>query len=395
MSRTSHRHDDPGDPDDEGLPGDRPRGILRRIIGGAFSYGVVAIVLVSMFRKLSDASDAGVELAPVTAIEVLVILVLGLINMCTNLPPIMLTLDGLRFREAFVTNTASAALSNTVPEGGAVATGLNFAMLRSWGFTLDRITSSFLTTGIWTNLCRYGLLALGLAVLAATEPVASFVPIAGGVLSVVIVAAVVLLVLALRREAFARRIGAIIGGLLRPVMRILRKPPVDDMDERVDAFRGLVSATVGSRWRALTGAMMLSQFTAFLILGVALRMQGIDQATISWSRIIVAWGSMSLASLIVPTPGGLGVAEATLTAVLGPSVPADQLPNVVTAVLLFRAATWLLPIPIGSMSYLFWRKTDRWRRPPEERYGPDLDLHSAAPTPATGGSSGALSVGGS
>ena len=120
--------------------------------------------------------------------------------------------------------------------------------------------------------------------------------------------------------------------------------------------------------------MMLSQFTAFVILGVALRMQGIDESTVSWSRIIVAWGGMSLASLIVPTPGGLGVAEAALAAILSPVIPESQTANMVSAIMLFRGATWFLPIPIGSVSYLFWRKTPRWRRTAEDRYGaPDPD----------------------
>lgn len=393
-SRSERRHGertqplDPGRPDPEGLPRDRPRSVLRRIISGALSYGVILIVFGSLYRTYTSGSGSGIEFAPITLAQVLVVTGLGLVNICTNLPPIMLTLPGLRFREAFVTNTASAALSNTVPEGGAVATGLNFAMLRSWGFTLDRITSSFLTTGIWTNLCRYSILALGLVALTATESVASFVPAAAAVLTAVMVGAVALLILVLHRESVARRLGAMIGWALRPALRILRKDPIDDMDERVDSFRALVAETVGDRWERLTAAMVLSQVTAFLILGVALRMQGIDEATIGWSRIIVAWGAMSLASLIVPTPGGLGVAEATLLAILSPNVSVDQIPQITSAIALFRGATWLLPIPVGSVSYLFWRKNTRWRRSPEDRYGtPSAEVTTATPaTSPIGGS---------
>ena len=330
MARGSKHHAVPritGRPDQEGLPKDRPRGILRKIISGALSYGVILIIFGSLLSKLTSESGSGTDIAPITAAQVLVVTVLGLVNLGTNLPPLAITLRGLRYREAFTTNSASAALSNTVPEGGAVATGLNFAMLRSWGFTLDRITSSFLTTGIWTNLCRYSLLALGLLVITATDEVAAYVPIVAAVLTTLMVAAIVLLVLALHRPSFAQRLGSVIGWLLKPVMRIIRKPPIEDMDERVDSFRSLVSATVGSRWRALTGTMMLSQFTAFFILGVALRMQGVDESTISWAHIVVAWGSMSLASLIVPTPGGLGVAEATLLAVPAPMCPTATTPT--------------------------------------------------------------------
>ena len=83
-------------------------------------------------------------------------------NLATNWPPITIALPGLRIREAAVTNTASAALSNTVPEGGAVATGLNFAMLRSWGFPLSDITSEVVVTGTWSQMTKYLLLGLSM-----------------------------------------------------------------------------------------------------------------------------------------------------------------------------------------------------------------------------------------
>ena len=49
---------------------------------------------------------------------------------------------------------------------GAVATALNVAMLRSWGFTVRDITSEILVTGTWSQLTKYVLLAITLALLA-------------------------------------------------------------------------------------------------------------------------------------------------------------------------------------------------------------------------------------
>ena len=37
------------------------------------------------------------------------------------------------------------------------------------------------------------------------------------------------------------------------------------------------------------------------------------------------------------------------------------------AVLIYRALTFLLPIPIGAGCYVFWRVNKSWRRTPEER----------------------------
>jgi uncharacterized membrane protein YbhN (UPF0104 family) len=127
--------------------------------------------------------------------------------------------------------------------------------------------------------------------------------------------------------------------------------------------------------------MLVSQLTACFVLGVAVRMQGIDNATISWAKIVAAFGVMSLASLVAPTPGGLGVAEVTLLAVLGAGLP-DTMDNAITAaILLFRIATWLVPIPIGAASYLFWRKTPRWRMTEEER---DVARGASGDAPGSG-----------
>jgi uncharacterized protein (TIRG00374 family) len=360
---------DAGRPDAEGLPLDRPRGVGRRILSGVGSYGVVLLIFWFLFQKLSSTGDMGASLSLITAPQVGVILVLGLANLFTNLPPLVITLDGLRLRQAGVTNTASAALSNTVPEGGAIATGLNFAMLRSWGFNLDRITSSFLTTGIWTNLVRYSLLALALLDLATVGGAPVALIAVSVVVAVLVVGAIVLLIVILRSVGFARWLGRLIGRLSRPFVRLFHKPPIDDMERRVVDFRDQLRTMLKSRWHALTLAMLVSQLTACFVLGVAVRMQGFDNATISWSRIIAAFGVMSLASLVAPTPGGLGVAEVTLVAVLGAGLPQSDQAAVTAAVLLFRIATWLEPIPIGAASYLFWRRTKRWRMTETERDG--------------------------
>ncbi len=359
--------EDTGLPDEEGVPKDRPRGVLRKMLSGFLSYGVVVLVFVFLLPKLTSTDDISASLSLITPGQVVVILLLGLFNLFTNLPPIVITLPGLRYREAGVTNMASAAISNTVPEGGAVATGLNFAMLRSWGFGLGDITSSYLTTGIWTNLVRYGLVAIALLVMAATGDAPAWVVAVAVVVAVLMAIAIGLLALVLRSESFARKLGSLLGRIAAPFFRLFRRRTVDDMDERTVAFRVELLRLVRDRWHALTGAMLLSQLSACLVLLVAVRMQGLTASEISVARVVVAYGTMSLASLIMPTPGGVGVAEVALVAVLGAGLPQSLIPQVTAAVLLFRMATWLLPIPIGAGTYLFWRYNKDWRMTEEER----------------------------
>jgi uncharacterized membrane protein YbhN (UPF0104 family) len=67
-------------------------------------------------------------------------------------------------------------------------------------------------------------------------------------------------------------------------------------------------------------------------------------------------------SAIAPTPGGVGFIDlgyiGGLTAFSGKEEAA-----IVAAVLLFRALTYGIQIPIGGFTYIIWRVKSNWRRP--------------------------------
>jgi putative heme transporter len=357
--------------DGEGLPTDRPRTVGRRIVSGFFSYGVVVLAVFYLLSNLQE-GDWTSAIALITWQMLVVSVVLGVINLATNWPPIVVALPGLKVREAAVTNTAGAALSNTVPEGGAVATGLNYAMLRSWGFTLGDTTSEVIVTGTWSQMTKYILLAIGLVVVTLQGWGPSWVVWVALGLTALVAVAVVLLTLILRSEGFASRLGArcdrVVGRLRRRVTRI----PDPGLTEGLPLFRTQMVRLLRLCWGRLTVTMVASQLTVVLVLGICVRMRGLDESTISWAVILVAWGLVTFASLLIPTPGGLGVAEVVLVGVLGHGLPASDEAAVLAAVLLYRIATFLVPIPIGLVTYLYWRMSTAWRRPVNSR-GPSGD----------------------
>jgi putative heme transporter len=259
------------------------------------------------------------------------------------------TLPGLTTGQAGVARTASLALANTVPEGGTVATGLTFAMYRSWGFRSVDSTTSIVTIGIWTNLSRYVLMSIALVILVVFgSGSGSLVWIA--VASCVVVAAVCLLIAAIIvDDGFARRVGRLLTRLQNAIARHLSWVRPRDLEQIVSDFRAHVHNRVRTCWRSLTATMLVSQLLGALVLGVAVRMCGIGQDVV--------------AAFVAPTPGGLGIAEAALIAVLGVGLASGDQAQLVAAVLLFRAATWFLPIPIGLVSYLYWRLTNNWKVP--------------------------------
>jgi len=361
--------------DDAGLPPDRPRTVGRRIVSGLFSYGLVALAVWYLLTNLQTGEWTS-AMALVTPVMLVVSVVLGVVNLATNWPPIVVALPGLQVREAAVTNTAGAALSNTVPEGGAVATGLNYAMLRSWGFTLGDTTSEVLVTGTWSQMTKYILLAIGLVAVVLQgwgPPGLDWVALG---LVVLVAVAIVLLTLILRRESFAARLGAWCDRVVARVRRRLRRIPDPGLTEGLPLFRTQMVRLLRLCWGRLTTTMLVSQLMVVLVLGVCVRMQGLDQSTISWAVILVAWGLVTFASLLIPTPGGLGVAEVVLVAVLGHGLPQSDEAAVLAAVLLYRIATFLVPIPIGLVTYLYWRKSTAWREPVNSR-GPSAEALEA------------------
>lgn len=354
-------------PHDAGLPKDRPHGVTRKIVSGVLSYGIVVLALWYLFSELHSTSESGAALALITGWQLVVVVVLGVVNLATNWPPIVIALPGLRVREAAVTNTASAALSNTVPEGGAIATGLNFAMLRSWGFSLPDITSEVVVTGTWSQMTKYILLAISLTVVVLQGTAPQGTGWVALTLIVLVVVAVVILGLILRSQNFAVKLGAWSQRVVGWFLHLIRRTKVPDLAGEVPRFRVLMVGLLAWCWKRLSIAMLVSQLTAAFVLGVSCRMQGLDESTISWAMILTAFGAATFASLVVPTPGGLGVAEIVLVAVLGYGLPESEQPAVIAAVILYRIATFLVPIPIGLVTYLYWRKSTAWRRPKDSR----------------------------
>ena len=87
-----------------------------------------------------------------------------------------------------------------------------------------------------------------------------------------------------------------------------------------------------------------------------------------------------LLSAIPLTPGGLGVVEVALItglAAAGGRARARWPPGCS----IFRALTYVLPIPVGLATYVFWRRNRSWRRAAEQRTAhqlvPEIDMTAA------------------
>jgi putative heme transporter len=77
--------------------------------------------------------------------------------------------------------------------------------------------------------------------------------------------------------------------------------------------------------------------------------------------VLFVFALVRVLTIIRFTPGGIGMVEAMLIA--GLVAAGGERAEVTAAVLVFRGITWLLPVPIGALTYLAWRHGQRRWRP--------------------------------
>jgi hypothetical protein len=91
------------------------------------------------------------------------------------------------------------------------------------------------------------------------------------------------------------------------------------------------------------------------VLLACLRGTGVSQAQVSWQTSLAAYAFVRLLTVLPITPGGLGITELGLVGVLAAGVGPRATAQVTAAVLLWRAVTFLPPIPLGAAAFLVWR----------------------------------------
>jgi len=359
----------------------------KRIVQALISLAIVAGIFLGVMPLIADYGDVFDTIRAMTSMEIGSLVAFGLWNLITYWFVLTAALPGLRLREAAVVNQASTAVSNTLPGGGVIGVGVSIAMLTSWGFTIGSIGRSAVVTGIWNNFVKLGMPVLALALLALDGELTPARVTAAAIGIIVLVSAVVLFGLLLRSDRLARAVGRGVGHVVNWGRKLLRKEPMEGWGERSSDFRTDTIGLLRHRWLWLTVATLLSHISLYLVLLVALRHVGVSQEELSWITVLAAFAFVRLISALPLTPGGVGVVELGYAAVLTIGLNDITSAQVVAAILVFRAVTYLLPIPLGLISYVIWRLNKSWKMSEEQRaelagdayqYDPESDATATA-----------------
>jgi putative heme transporter len=237
-------------------------------------------------------------------------------------------------------------VSNTVPVvGGAAALGYAITRFRRWGTDPALASWAVLLAGVLTTLWLLVLGAVGLA-LSGKLPWAL-----AGVVVVAIVVGGPAAWLVLTHPI-------VLGRLLHPAVRLAAHLPHPCSECRT-GWASNVEAAV-DRVTARVALLRPSAPRWLLLLGVALGTWALDFAGLAASAAAVLpsvpWAGLVAGFLLVQAsialqvlPGGAGLAEVGLLGALGAA--GVDLGAAAAVVLIYRAASWLLPSALGWCIY--------------------------------------------
>jgi putative heme transporter len=344
--------------------------LWRRVLPPVFSLVLVAAVFFWFLPQFTSLSAVWDSVQAMTGWQIAVLAVATVWNLATYQFVMVTTTPGLTLRQAAVSTQTTTAVSNTLVGGAAIALGLTYAMNTSWGFSRSRTSVSLLTSGLWNNFAKLGLPVVALALLAFSTPPTPG-RILAGVLGVAgLAAAITVLGLVLHSREGAARIGRGLQRAVNAVLRRLNRPPAQGWDLATTKFRDRTVLLLSARWHWLTLATVVSHLSLFMVLLLALRFSGVSAEQVSWAEALAVFAFARLLTAIPFTPGGLGVIEVAM--ISGLAAAGGDRPAVAAGVLVFRVLTYVLPIPLGVGTYLFWQRNRSWRRPPNSAPRTDL-----------------------
>jgi len=279
------------------------------------------------------------------------------VNVVTYAPPWMVALPGLGFREAMIVTQSSTALSIAVPGGDAVGIAASYAMLRGWRFENQAVAIAVVLTGAWNQLVNVGLPVIAVALLMLTGGSSPLLLTTGIVGLGIVAAAGVAVVVALRGERQAHRVGALAERAVNRALALVRRPPRTGWGAGLAAFRAQTIDLVARRWAALTAAVLIGHLTVFGVLLVSLRATGVGAGEVTWIEALAAWGLVRALTAVPITPGGVGIVELGLTTALVGFGAGNA--EAVAAVLLYRVLTVVPTLVLGALLGLTWRRSAR------------------------------------
>ncbi|MCW2796052.1 MAG: hypothetical protein JWM79_1549 [Nocardioides sp.] len=326
---------------------------LRYVVAVAAATTLILLAIPAMSGVPWTTIGATLGAVPATGLSVLVLV--WAVGLLAHTITLTAALPGLSRRRALTLSLTGSAVSNVLPLGGAAGVALNYRMARTWGYDRNQFAAYTVVTNVWDILAKLALPILALPLLVLTAPAAVTQLLGPVAVATVLLALVAALVLAtfLSPKA-AHVVGTVAERLATAVLRGCGSQRQVHLHQHMTDLQSGCSRLVRKSWRQLSLGMALYTGTLLLLLWGCLQLTG---AGLSPTAVVAGFAIERLLTMPGLTPGGAGVVEVGLSSAL---LLLGGLPaGVVAGVLLYRALTFGLEIPVGGLGLLAWWWTRR------------------------------------
>jgi uncharacterized protein (TIRG00374 family) len=334
---------------------DQPTLNRRAIVGRAIGLvGIFVFLFGFALPRLVDYDAVRAALAALTPGQLALLGASSVVAYVASAGPSRVLVPGLSWPHAVASDLAARAVVSTVPGPTDVAT--RFVLYRQWSIPADVASAGIALAGLFETFSCLALPLVATAGILVGDPAQPRVLLLALVGLIVLVAAAALLISIVRSESLARKLGRWLDRMARRIWKLFRKSPPTGIVEGMLDLRERSKAILTEHGLLGFAAAVVGRLAWFVVLEVALWCVGIGPDVLPPSAVLAAMAVVGIVSLIPITPGAVGVAEVAYIGILSSVAGSGMTDQLTAAVMLFRIAQWLVPIPIGWVFLIVLRR---------------------------------------
>lgn len=316
-------------------------------------FGVAGVVLWRAFEGF-DLSSVGSTIADLTWVDISRLVGVFAVALVAEAYLGAAFVPGLSIWHGAIAWLSSNAIASIVP--GPSDVPLRYRMFRSWG--LDPADAATASAGATLTNVASKLVLPAFAALGIWLGDVEIGDVRTLIVSACIGCGVVVLVVGF---AFGSEARTAVGARL--VARAIRRPVAA---RAIVRYRNEAAALLRRTWhRALIGITMVTAITVVMFVW-SMRAVGIGSSSASWVALFCVFALVRGITVLPTMPGDAGVSELAFVTLLSQVADGVSVNTITAGIVLYRAITWILPIPLGLAAIVVWR----------------LSLRAGAPEPA-------------
>lgn len=327
------------------------RAIVGRI---ALLVGIIGVVFVVVLPRLVDGDAVRAALASLTPGQLAGLIAATLLAYIANASPARVLVAGLSWPRAVASDLAGRAVASTIPGPSDVA--VKSLLYRQWAIPANSAGAGLALASLFEPLSSLALpLFAFVGILVSGREATSREILVTGVSLLLLAVAALALAAIVRSESVARGLGMRLDRAASWVWSRLGRTPPSGIVEGVLAFRVRSKDILTEHGAMGFGVAVAAKLAWFLVFELALTAVGLPPEVLAPSAVLAAMTIVGVVALIPITPGAVGVSEVAYIGLLSSVAGPGSGEAITAAVLLFRVAQWLGPIPIGWILLLLVR----------------------------------------